>query len=124
MLKRKPQAEIKKMNTPFVSQFDAKKKAQTTWRKGLYRRLTAMGIGFGLIFALMFYTYFNMQGQKSDLQTNLADLEAEKVQLQEEESNLKEEIELLNDKDYMLDLARSQYFLSKKGELLFQVNKD
>lgn len=124
MLKRKTQAEIKKMNTSFVSQYDAKKKAQITWRKGLYRRLTAMAIGFGLLFTIMFMAYFSMQSQKADLATELAELDAEKTQLVKEEANLKEEIELLNDKDYMLDLARSQYFLSKKGELLFQVNND
>lgn len=48
-------------------------------------------------------------------------LEKELKELKQSEKNLKEEIELLNNEDYVLDIARTNYFLSKEGELIFTI---
>lgn len=47
-----------------------------------------------------------------------SELLAEEIgNLQSEETSLLEEIDLLNDKEYVLDIARTNYFLSKKESL-------
>lgn len=50
-------------------------------------------------------------------------LEAELSELKEVESELLEEIDLLKDEAYILDIARTNYFLSKEGELIFQLEE-
>ena len=41
------------------------------------------------------------------------------TKLEKEEKNLTEEISLLNNDEYVLELARTNYFLSKEDELIF-----
>lgn len=45
-------------------------------------------------------------------------LEEQMTALKKEEKDLKEEIQLLNDDEYLLDLARTNYFFSRKREKL------
>ncbi len=42
-------------------------------------------------------------------------LEEQMTALKKEEKDLKEEIQLLNDDEYLLDLARTNYFFLEKG---------
>ena len=44
--------------------------------------------------------------------------------LQDKEIELKEQIKRLNDKEYIEKLARSEYFLSNDGEIIFKLPED
>ena len=53
------------------------------------------------------------QEKKEDLLKQLEQLEAKK-------SDLKDEIVKLKDEDYVAELARKDYYLSKDGEIIFK----
>lgn len=44
--------------------------------------------------------------------------------LQDQEIELKEQIKRLNNKEYIEKLARSEYFLSNDGEIIFKLPED
>ena len=46
------------------------------------------------------------------------------VALAEENQNLKVQVGLLQDDEYVAKLARSRYYLSKDGELIFSLPED
>lgn len=51
-------------------------------------------------------------------------LEDELATLKGKEADYKEEIELLKDEDYVLEIARTNYFFSKEGELIFKIAEE
>ncbi|WP_026688683.1 FtsB family cell division protein [Alteribacter aurantiacus] len=90
-------------------------------RKGLVRRMSVFGV---LMFAMFIFTVFTLFSQHStiqDQQQKQGELETNLANLEQEENELKEEIELLQDYDYIAELARRDYFLTKPGETLFQL---
>ena len=44
--------------------------------------------------------------------------------MQDKEIDLKEQIKRLNDKEYIEKLARSEYFLSNDGEIIFKLPEE
>lgn len=58
--------------------------------------------------------YTEKQEQYEQMENHLADLKTE-------ETVLLEEIDLLNDEEYVLEIARTNYFFSKKGEMIFKI---
>ncbi len=51
-------------------------------------------------------------------------LQDELATLKKDEKNMKEEITLLNDEEYVLEIARTNYFFSKEGELIFNIPQE
>jgi cell division protein DivIC len=90
-------------------------------RKGLIRRMSIFGVlmAAGLIFTV--YTLFTQHSTMNQQQQEQAELDQHLVELEQEEVALREEKELLQDYDYIAEIARRDYFLTKPGETLFQL---
>ncbi|WP_409272978.1 FtsB family cell division protein [Neobacillus sp. SCS-31] len=90
-------------------------------RKALVRRLTA----FALLAALLIYfTVTSIYSRAEALEKKKAEkekLEQKLASLEREREILNEEIIKLNDDDYIAKLARKEYFLSDKGEIIFTI---
>lgn len=89
--------------------------------KFVRRRLILFGIiagsiGGSLIYSLV--TQANILKEKTEQRERL---QAQLIQLEKNEKELNQEIENLNDPEYLGKLARRDYFLSKKGEIIFQL---
>jgi cell division protein DivIC len=69
----------------------------------------------------MGFYHWNQRALHAEKTEEYEELQAELEALKQEEVQLKEEIELLNDESYVLDIARTNYFFTKKGELIFQL---
>ncbi len=63
--------------------------------------------------------HFKQRSIQAEIENDYIELQTEMDQLEKEEKDLMEEIALLKDEDYILELARTNYFLSKEGELIF-----
>jgi cell division protein DivIC len=62
--------------------------------------------------------------QREVLQTKMEELEAVKLKVQEANESqieLSYQIKRLHDKDYIAEVARRDYFLSRPGEMIFKV---
>ncbi|MDP4161710.1 MAG: septum formation initiator family protein [Bacillota bacterium] len=98
----------------------------TTARK---RKLLIRRLGIFLVFAAVF-SYFmisNILSQTAALNGKIEQkkqLEKELSGLKDRQDMLKEDIVKLNDNDYIAKLARKEYFLSQKNEIIFNLPKD
>ncbi|TMW69948.1 FtsB family cell division protein [Alteribacter natronophilus] len=90
-------------------------------RKGLVRRMSIFAVLMtaGLIFTV--YTLFSQHSTMQQQENEQAELTQQLAELEQEELALREEKELLQDYDYIAEIARRDYFLSKPGETLFQL---
>lgn len=87
--------------------------------KGKKRRLRIL---FFLIFVFTLWAAFTWHAQGGVLAEKKEELEqrqAEIKALQEKRETLEYEIKRLHDEEYIAELARKYYFLSKPGEVIF-----
>jgi cell division protein DivIC len=116
--------KIAKIESPYVKERENADLATTRNRKFLMRRL-----GLFFVFAV-FVGYFMISQiltQSADLDGKLAQREQLKKELagmKKQQAILKEDIVKLNDDDYIAKLARKEYFLSDKNEIIFNLPKD
>ncbi|MFE8704045.1 septum formation initiator family protein [Cytobacillus sp. FJAT-54145] len=112
---------VAKIETSYTKQHEISEANLSRKRTLLFRRLAVF-----LIFAAV-STYFIINTLISQAST-LDEMNAEKKKLHEElgalkkeETILQEEIVKLNDDDYIAKYARSEYFLSDKNEIIFNL---
>ena len=124
MLAERNQKKISEINSSFVRKEEqaAEDKAKRT--KGVIRRVSVLTFVF-LVIGMFGFMYIYAQGQtlqqkldeKEELEMKLAKLEADQVQLEQD-------IENYNDLEYIAEIARRDYFLTKEGEILFKIPKN
>jgi cell division protein DivIC len=115
---------IAKIENHYVQQREVAGIAETRKRKRLFRRLAVFVLFAAVISYLMVSTFIAQtsaleakQAEKELLTQKLAGLEKNKVILDEE-------IVKLNDDEYIAKLARKEYFLSEKNEIIFNLPKE
>ena len=116
---------VTRLDSNYVHQYDAYIERQKRKKQRLIRRLVLFSIVTALILGGMSVYHISQRILHAEKTEQYEQLEQELADLKAEEENLQEEIELLNNDDYVLDIARTNYFLTKKGELIFQLpNED
>lgn len=115
---------IAKIENHYVQQREVAGIAETRKRKRLFRRLAVFILFSTVISYLMVSTFLSQaaaleakQAEKELLIKKLASLEKKQIILDEE-------IVKLNDDEYIAKLARREYFLSEKNEIIFNLPKE
>ncbi len=90
-------------------------------RKGQKRRIRLF-----LFFVLCFsvwtgYTLYMQSGVLAEKEAELAALKQEAANVQQTQAELTYKVSRLNDKEYIAELARKHYFLSKPGEIIYVI---
>ncbi|QPC47986.1 FtsB family cell division protein [Mangrovibacillus cuniculi] len=114
-------AEMKNEYIQYQQQRERVKKLQ---KKKLFRRLTVFGglalvVSFFLVSMLVERTYALQQKQEE-----LAQVNEELKQLKDEQNSLENQIVKLNDDEYIAKVARSTFFFSGDGEIIFSLPED
>ncbi|MFZ4454526.1 FtsB family cell division protein [Salibacterium aidingense] len=117
--------KVTKINRSFVQEEEKKRERQQTaagkHRRGLIRRLTALSVA-GVLLAVVFTVLLTSQWSALEAKkAERAQLEQKMEELKAEEAHLKQEIENYNDLDYIAEIARRDYYLTKPGETLFKL---
>lgn len=112
---------VTRLDSNYVQQYDAYIDRQKRKKQRLIRRLVLFSIVTALVIGFMGVYHLNQRTLHAEKTEEYEQLQAELTELQQEEADLREEIELLNDEDYVLDIARTNYFFTKKGELIFKL---
>lgn len=112
---------VTRLDSNYVQQYDAYIERQKRKKQRLIRRLVLFSIVTALVIGGMVAYHLNQRTLHAEKTENYEQLEVELADLEQEEIELTEEIELLNDENYVLDIARTNYFLTKKGELIFKL---
>lgn len=112
---------ITKIESSYMDKYDIYIERQKRKKKRLVRRLSLFMVLTIIVFGSMTVYHMKQRSLHAEKLEQYEQLEKDLIKLEEQERNLKEEIELLNNEDYVLDIARTNYFLSKEGELIFTV---
>ncbi|WP_163102899.1 FtsB family cell division protein [Peribacillus alkalitolerans] len=115
--------KVTKMETPYVNQQISKVQASSKKRKGLFRRLVFFGTFAVALSVLAVSTLISQAAVLDEKEKQKATLEKELTKLEKKQTLLEEEIIKLNDDEYIAKIARRDYFLSNKGEIIFNLPK-
>jgi cell division protein DivIC len=115
---------IAKIENQYVQQREKAGIAESRKRKLLFRRLAVFALFASVISYLMISTYISQSSAFEKKQEDKEQLEQKLANLQKEQEILDEEIVKLNDDEYIAKLARKEYFLSEKNEIIFNLPKE
>ena len=121
---RTKRENIKRMNSAYMDHYDMQMERMKRRKKRFIRRFSMVSLVMLLGFAFLFTYHMKQRATYAEALEEYEALSEEMAGHEATEKSLREEIELLNDEEYILDIARSNYFLSKKGEIIFQIDKD
>lgn len=112
---------VTRLDSHYMRQYDAYIERQQRRKQRLIRRLVLFSAVALLAIGFMTAYHVKQHALQTKKQEEYEQLEKELASLQTEEKGLEEEIELLNDEEYILEIARTNYFFSKDGELIFKI---
>ncbi|WP_018663685.1 FtsB family cell division protein [Heyndrickxia acidiproducens] len=113
--------KIASMDNAYTKQKIVKEKIIARRRKLLVRRLTLFTAVAVVISYILVATLISRNEQLAAKQQQKAGLEQKVKEIDKQQALLKGEIVKLKDNDYIAKLARSEYFLSEKGEIIFNI---
>ncbi|CAM4104987.1 FtsB family cell division protein [Mesobacillus thioparans] len=115
---------IARIENQYVQQHEKAGIAETRKRKLLFRRLAVFALFASIISYLMISTFISQTAALERKQADKVQLEQKLAKLQKKQEILDEEIVKLNDDEYIAKLARKEYFLSEKNEIIFNLPKE
>lgn len=116
---RKPLANVASIQTEYVRSLHKKEERIRARKVRLYRRLAVYTIAAIIILGTLTSTFFNQKQALSVKEQKVVELLAELEIVTEEQEMLNRQIVKLSDDDYIAKLARKNYFLSDKNEIIF-----
>lgn len=123
-MKKRKKRSIARIESPYMKQYDAYVERQNKKKKRLYRRLALFAAVAVLILGSLTVFHIKQQNLYTEKQEQYDQLQREMRALKKEEKHLKEESDLLQDEEYVLEIARTNYFFSKEGELIFKLPEE
>ncbi len=116
---------VTRLDSNYMQQYDAYIGRQKRKRKRLIRRLVLFSLVAMIIIGGMATYHIKQRVLQADKAEQYEQLQKDLTSLKKQEDDMTEEIELLKDEDYVLEIARTNYFFSKKGEMIFKLpNED
>ncbi|GAE94201.1 cell division protein DivIC [Gracilibacillus boraciitolerans JCM 21714] len=115
---------ISRINDSFIKQYDAQMERQQRKKKKLHRRLMLFGIIVAITMISLVTFHLDQRAKYQGMQQEYGELSNELTTLQKEEKMLTEEIELLNDEEYLLQIAKTNYFFTEEGEIVFKFSEE
>ncbi|MDQ0257872.1 cell division protein DivIC [Evansella vedderi] len=116
-----PKANIRRLTSEYMEKHSILQEQNLRRKKGLIRRLTVYGVLMVIFIAFIGNTLYNQQQTIQEQEKQKKVLEEELLVLQNTELDLREEIQLLHDPEYIAEIARRDFYLTKPGETLFQL---
>ncbi|QTN01275.1 septum formation initiator family protein [Sediminibacillus dalangtanensis] len=115
---------VAKIDSPYMKQYDAQVERQKKKKKRLFRRLLLFSIVVVVVVGGLVAYQVKQRTLHAEKQEQFQKLERKMTSLKEDEKDLQEEIRLLQDEDYVLEIARTNYFFSNKGEIIFELPEE
>src|SRR5690625_253858 len=115
---------VTRLNSNYMQQYDLYIERQQRKRQRLYRRLVIFSLIAVLSIGNMARYHFKQRMLQAEQRVPYEQLDDKFTTLKPEEESYQEEIELLNNYEYILEIARTNYFFSKEGELIFKIGDE
>ncbi|MGP7819520.1 FtsB family cell division protein [Niallia sp. 01092] len=113
--------DIAKMQPEYSMQQEATSISGARRKKLLFRRLAVFSLFVAVIGFLMISTLISQSSTLEEKTAEKKKLDVKIASLQQQEKKLNDQITKLNDQEYLAKLARKDLFLSKKGEIIFNI---
>jgi cell division protein DivIC len=111
--------QVTRLQTNYLQSHEMNEKRKRKRRKGLIRRLVAFFAVFALVCTFMISSLISQSHQLNRVLQTKAGLTKQLDQSKLQAGQLKKRIKLLHDKKYIGEIARRDYLLSNKGEIIF-----
>ncbi|WP_217588318.1 FtsB family cell division protein [Lentibacillus saliphilus] len=112
---------VTKLESSYMKQYDAHVDRQKRKKQRLMRRLILFAVVLVIAIGSMTAYHMKQRSIHAEKQAEHERLTEQLDKMQHNEVELREEIQLLNNDEYVLEIARTNYFFSKKGELIFKL---
>ncbi|GGB51198.1 septum formation initiator family protein [Virgibacillus dakarensis] len=112
---------VTRLDSHYMQQYDAYIERQKKKKKRLIRRLALFSIVVIITIGSMAAYHVKQRTLHAEKKEQYTELQDKLTTLKKEEENLTEEINLLKDEDYVLEIARTNYFFSDEGETIFKI---
>ena len=112
---------VTRLSSDYMQKYDAHKGRQKRKKQRLIRRLVLFSIVALIVIGSMATYHVKQRALQADKQGQYEQLQEKMATLKQDETNLNEEIQLLQNEEYVLEIARANYFFSKEGELIFKL---
>ncbi|KAB8126505.1 septum formation initiator family protein [Gracilibacillus oryzae] len=120
----KHSSNVSSIHEAYIEQHKAHHRRQTERKKRLFRRVSLFFL-IVMIIAISLTTYHVKQRvAMNQLQTEYQEKSEHLAKLEQEHQNLEEEVKLLNDEEYLLQIAKTNYFFTKEGEIVFKLPEE
>ncbi len=122
---KKQSESVARLDSTYMQHYDAYVERHQRKKKRLVRRLVMFALLVMIVVGSMVIYHVKQQSIYAQKHEQYEQLQVEMDALKKEEKDLEEEIELLNNEEYVLQIARTNYFFSKEGEIIFKMpNED
>ncbi|ASN03727.1 FtsB family cell division protein [Virgibacillus necropolis] len=112
---------VTRLSSDYMQQYDAHQGRQKRKKKRLIRRLVLFSIVVLIAIGSMATYHVKQRVLHAEKQEQYEQTQEKMAKLEKKEANLNEEIQLLQNEEYVLEIARTNYFFSKEGELIFKL---
>ncbi len=112
---------IRELDSAYKVQREQELELQRRKRRGLLRRLGALGIFALTLCTIATVTIVNQVSVLAEKEQEKVALQEELQALEKESNHLKQEIINYNNDEYVSEVARRDYYLSAEGETLFKL---
>ncbi len=113
--------KITRLDSNYMQKYDAYMERQKRKKQRLIRRLVLFSIIAVIAIGSMATYHIKQRVLQAEKSEEYEQMEEDLAKLEDQEAHYREEIKLLNDEEYVLEIARTNYFFSKEGELIFKI---
>ncbi|MBC1964847.1 septum formation initiator family protein [Listeria welshimeri] len=121
---KKAESKVARIENRYIKDTATLKKTRNRRRIALFRRLVFMAIIFVVVGGLLTITYTKQVLSLNEKKEKQVQVDKEMVAMKDEEEALNDQIKKLHNDDYIAKLARSEYYLSKDGEIIFNIPEE
>ncbi|HBI6388672.1 TPA: septum formation initiator family protein [Listeria monocytogenes] len=122
---KKAKSKVARIENRYIKDTTATmKKTRSRRRIALFRRLAFMAIIFAVVGGLLTITYTKQVLTLKEKKEKQVQVDKKMVAMKDEQDSLNEQIKKLHNDDYIAKLARSEYYLSKDGEIIFNIPEE
>ncbi|WP_416887337.1 FtsB family cell division protein [Listeria monocytogenes] len=121
---KKAKSKVARIENRYIKDTATMKKTRSRRRIALFRRLAFMAIIFAVVGGLLTITYTKQVLTLKEKKEKQVQVDKKMVAMKDEQDSLNEQIKKLHNDDYITKLARSEYYLSKDGEIIFNIPEE
>ncbi|EEO9624694.1 septum formation initiator family protein [Listeria monocytogenes] len=121
---KKAKSKVARIENRYIKDTATMKKTRSRRRIALFRRLAFMAIIFAVVGGLLTITYTKQVLTLKEKKEKQLQVDKKMVAMKDEQDSLNEQIKKLHNDDYIAKLARSEYYLSKDGEIIFNIPEE